>query len=468
MSTAPSATAAAPPGGYGRDYRTSVFERISYGMGDVACNVVFALTSGLVVYFYTNVVGVSAGLVGTILLLSRVFDGISDLAMAQVMDKTRSRHGKARVWLLWMSAPYGLSAIALFAVPAHAASAVQAVYIFVTYNLCTTVVYTALNLPYSSLAPLMTREDQDLARLNLFRMSMSPIGNMIVTACTLPFIRLLGGDQRAWVTVTVIYSVIAFSMLIWTFLVCKERFHDDATARAESLPFLVRLRTAGSNRYFLILLLTMIAVSVYQNVNGTVSTYYAQYVLGNAELMGVIQTAERIPWILGIMVMAPAIRRLGKRNLVLGGACLCVAAQIAPLLAPSSLPLVTAAAVVRGIGEAPFYGCIFTMIADTIDFGHWRTGVRVHALLFSAFTVGQKFGTGVAGWAVGRLMDASGFTGLTREIPAAVDMVRHLYIWGPILAWTAVVLLMLAYRLDPSLPAIQQELAERDKQEESK
>ena len=104
--------------------------KVAYGMGDVACNVVFALTSGLVVYFYTNVIGISAGLVGTILLISRIFDGISDLAMAQVMDKVHSKHGKGRVWVLWMAIPYGLTAIALFAVPAGATTWVQAIYIF--------------------------------------------------------------------------------------------------------------------------------------------------------------------------------------------------------------------------------------------------------------------------------------------------------------------------------------------------
>lgn len=127
--------------------KTSISEKIAYGMGDVACNVVYALTSGLIVYFYTNVIGVSAGVVGTILLVSRVFDGVSDLLIAQLMDKINSRHGKARAWILWMAAPYAVSATALFAVPSHAGKMVQAIYIFVTYNLCTTVVYTALNLP---------------------------------------------------------------------------------------------------------------------------------------------------------------------------------------------------------------------------------------------------------------------------------------------------------------------------------
>lgn len=442
-------------------FRTGIAEKIAYGMGDVACNVVFALTSGLVVYFYTNVVGISAGLVGTILLLSHIFDGISDLAIAQIMDKVNSKHGKARAWILWMSIPYGLSAVALFSVPAGATNIVQAVYIFITYNLCTTFVYTALNLPYSSMAPMMTNDDSDLAKLNLFRMSMSPIGNMIVTACTLPFINRLGGDQHAWIIVTVIYAVIAFGMLMWTFFGCKERFHPAATKEAEGLPFTTRLGAALHNKYFIMLTLTMIAVSLYQNVNGTCSTYYAQYVLGNAELMGVMQTVEKIPWILGVIFLAPFIKRFGKRNLVLAGAVLCVAAQIILMTNPANYTLVLVSAALRGLGEAPFYGCIFTMLADTIEFGHWKTNIRVHALLFSAFTVGQKFGGGIAGWAIGKLMDASGFTGLEVEIPSAVSMVQNLYLFGTIAAWGAVVVFMIFYHLDKEYNGIVADLAKR-------
>ena len=443
-------------------FKTKLTEKIGYGMGDVACNVVFAITSSLLVYFYTNVIGISAALVGTILLASRIFDGISDLAMAQIMDKVNSKLGKYRAWVLWMAIPYGLSAIALVCVPANATYITQAIYIFVSYNLCTTICYTALNMPYSSLAPTMTNDDNDLAKLNLFRMSMSPIGNLIVTACTLPFINKLGGDQRAWILVTTIYAVIAFFMLLWTFFSSKERFIPAAAKEAAGMPFTKRLGAAFKNKYFIMLTLTMIAVSLYQNVNGTCSTYYAQYILGNVELMGVLQTAEKIPWIVGIIVLAPFIKKFGKRNLVMCGALLCVAAQILLLFAPSSYPLLMAASVMRGLGEAPFYGCIFTMLADTIEYGHWHTGIRIHALIFSAFTVGQKLGGGVAAWLIGQLMEASGFTGLATEIPTAVQMVQNIYIWGTVIAWGAVVLLMVAYKLDKQYNTIVTDLAQQE------
>lgn len=127
--------------------KTSLFEKISYGMGDVACNVVFALTSGLVTYFYTNVMSVSAGLVGMIMLLSRFFDGFSDLAIGVIMDKVHSKHGRGRAWVLLDDDSLRCNRRCAVLSAAASDGIAQALYIFVTYNLCTTVVYTALNLP---------------------------------------------------------------------------------------------------------------------------------------------------------------------------------------------------------------------------------------------------------------------------------------------------------------------------------
>ena len=242
--------------------KTSVFEKISYGMGDVACNVVFALTSGLVTYFYTNVMSVSAAMVGMIMLVSRIFDGLSDVAIGLIMDKVHSKHGRGRAWVLWMALPYGITAVALFCLPANATAVIQGIYIFVTYNLCTTVVYTALNLPYGAMAPLMTRNEQDLAKINLFRMSMSPVGNMIVSAATLPIINRMGGDQSAWIKVTLIYSVVAIALLLWCFFGTKERVRTQAAQEAEKLPVGVRFSALLHNKYFILILLSSLFLAV--------------------------------------------------------------------------------------------------------------------------------------------------------------------------------------------------------------
>ena len=195
--------------------------------------------------------------------------------------------------------------------------AVQAIYIFITYNLCTTVVYTALNLPYGAMAPLMTNDEQDLAKINLFRMSMSPIGYLIVSAATLPIINRMGGDQAAWIKVTIIYSLVAIALLLWCFLGTKERVQMQAAEEAEKLPLSTRFGALLKNKYFLLTMCSTLCLAMYQTINGTCATYYAQYVLGNNEYFSALNMAETIPQIAVIMILAPFIKKFGKRNLYL-------------------------------------------------------------------------------------------------------------------------------------------------------
>lgn len=196
------------------------------------------------------------------------------------------------------------------------------------------------------------------------------------------------------------------------------------------------------------LLLIALFLAVYQTVNGTCATWYSQYILGNEEYYGMLNLAEGIPGTIVIMFLAPFIKKFGKRNLVLAGAVLTMVAQLTLLAVPANPTFVAVIAAVRGIGKAPLFGCVFTMMADVVNYGHWKTGVRVQALIFSAATVGQKFGGGIAGAIVGQLMDMSGFTGLEQEIPSAVAMVENLYIWGTVFAWAIIIALMLAYKLE--------------------
>ncbi|WP_413282976.1 MFS transporter [Vibrio sp. MA40-2] len=440
--------------------KTSISEKISYGMGDVACNVVFALTSGLVVYFYTNVMGISAAMVGTIIMCSKLFDGFTDFAIGFIVDKVHSKHGRARAWVLWMAIPYAVSAILLFSIPAESSTLVQAIYIFITYNLCTTVVYTALNLPYGLMAPLMTTNEKDIATINIFRMSMSPIAFMIVSACSFPLINWLGGGQAAWIQAITLYSIIAIACLAWCFWGTKERVNMVAATEAEKLPVKEKLKLLFQNKYFINLTLASIALGFYQNFSGTGATYYAQYILGNNEYFGSLTISETIPKIIGIIAITPLIVKynVSKRDLVLLGAILIVLAQLTFLITDPDPTTACIIAAIRGLGQAPLFGLMFTMMADVVNYGHWKTGIRLQAVVFSAFTIGQKVGGGFSSAAIGWLMGSSGFTGLENEIPSAIKMTNDMYIWGITLSWLVIAIFMWRYKLDKTYTGMMKEM----------
>ena len=266
---------------------------------------------------------------------------------------------------------------------------------------------------------------------------------MIVTALSLPLINFLGGDQRAWIIVTAVYGIIAFGMLMWTFLGTKERFHTKAAAEAENLPFLVRLKAALQNKYFIIMFLMVMALALYQNVNGTVSTY-------DSSSQDQITLSEFLnQWCHTDNPKNPRnfLTRLhDSHNFRISKHILRIISRYCSI------------DILRGLGEAPINGLTFTMLADVINYGHWKTGIRVHALIFSTFTVGQKFGGGVAGWAIGQLMQLSGFTGSVTETVEAVAMIKNLYIYGVILAWGLIAICMLAYHLDKEYDQVLAEL----------
>lgn len=442
--------------------KTKFPERFSYGLGDVACNVVFALTTSLLIYFYINVAGVSAVMVGSIMAVSRVFDGISDVLIGTLVDRTHSKHGKSRAWILWMMIPYGISAILLFCVP-PASVMVKAVYIFVTYNFCTTVVYTALNLPYATLATLMTRDTDDRAIINLFRTGMSALGNMIITAVTFPLVTLLGDTQMAWIEVSVFYAVISIAMLFICFRNCHERVHIATKSKSGGdLPLLTGLRLVVTNKYFIMFFMLALFLALYEAVTGACNAYYAQYVLGNRDYLGALGSFESMPQIITVLVLAPFILKLGKRNVALIGSAVAVIGMVTMLFAPTNLYVALFGCVMRGIGKGCFRGVKYSMLADVIEYGYWKTGTRVQGLIVSATTAGQKFGSGATVAVVGLLLEMAGFVGEDVIPASASTMITNIYIWGNILAWGLIGITLIFYKLDKIYPQIMQDLKERE------
>lgn len=210
--------------------------RIAYGCGDTACNIVCGMINALLTLFYTDYAGIPIATVGLVMLISRVFDGSSDIIMGVIVGKTKSKWGKSRPWLLWMAVPYVLCAIAMFTVP-QTNETIQFWYIFVTYNLCTTVCYTAINVPYGTLSTMMTRSSHERDLLSIVRMSMAPVGRLIAVTFTMPVVKLFGDTQAAWVKAMMLWCVIAFVMLLICFANCKEHVHIEVKKETPKASF---------------------------------------------------------------------------------------------------------------------------------------------------------------------------------------------------------------------------------------
>ncbi len=452
-----------------QEERLSFREKFCYGCGEISCNFVFTVVTALLVTFYTDVVGVSAATVGMIIAVSQLFNGASDICAGFIVDHTRSKHGRARVWELRMSIPYAVAAVLLMTVP-KAAGMAQTIYIFITYNLMLTVVYTMFQLPFATSLSYMTRSQEERAKVNVVRMAMSPIGNIVVTLTFLPLVNRLGGGQDAWVKLTAVYGIISAILMLICFFNTKERVQVLDDAGGEKIPLKKAIPALFKNKYFIILFLFFVLIALYQTFSGTMLTYYCKWNLGNDELLGIINFAAQIMMVISIPFIGLVINKFTKRTWAMLGGGLIALGSLIILLSPTNVPLIWAGSFMRGLGTAPIYTVMFTMITDAIEYGQWKTGLRTPGAIQSAVTSGQKFGQGIGSAMIGFIMEAGGYhseAGVTVQNAQALNTIYNLFVYGIAIIGVAIIVLMLFYHLDRQYPQIMKELLEREEAKRS-
>lgn len=413
--------------------KITVGEKIAYGGGDLASNLILVLTSTFVTFFYTDALGLNAGIIGTIMLFSRVFDGVSDMLMGFVMDQVKSKRGKARCWLYWLAIPIALATVLVFLVP-NIGDTGKYIFVIITYNLVTTFLYTMINIPYGALTSLMTRDQNQRTVINIFRMFMAQVGYLIINAFTLPLINAVGGstEQKSWIIVSVMYGILAAAL----FFICYAKTEERVTISSEQEEknsFGESFKLIMKNNYWLLIVGVWVFTALSMGIGMSVGTYYAKYVLGNENLAGFLTSIALIPTLVCMPFVAPLSQKYGKRN------------------------------VVKGVGSAALTGTLFAMVADTIEYGQWKTGKRVEGMLYSSTTFGAKIGAGV-GMAVSMgILGAAGYVGTAAvQTESAMSAITGLYLYAPIPFMIALPILYYFYKLDKIYPQVMEDLEKRE------
>ena len=439
--------------------------RIAYGLGDTAQNVVWG-AMGILTFFYTDYAGIDPAMVGMVMLLSRCFDGVSDVIMGFIVEKTNSKWGKSRPWILWMSVPFAVSIVLIYTVP-QGSSAMQFAYLFVTYNLCTTVCYTALNLPYGSLSAMMTRASKERDMLSITRMCLSPWGRILSVSATLPLVKVFGDTQMAWVEVMSIWAVVGLVLLVFCFSRCKETVVIEARAKAAKIPVGKALKAIAVNPYFWVGMTIWMMQNVIFTITGTILPYYCKYIFADDTIYGSLYLLETLVTIFVMAVFSPRLlRRFGKRNMSLGGVLICFIGHVIFLLNPTDFGWVVFSCVVRGIGFAPIQSVIFGFIGDAVEYGQWKTRLRQEGLIFSGGSVGTKVGSGLTSALLTGLLSYAGYisssAGSVMQSQQVIDMIVSIYMWGPIFVWIVLIVVLYFYELDQKYPEIMRDLVARE------
>ncbi len=399
-------------------------EKIGYGLGDMSASMFWKLFGAYLMIFYTDVFGLSAAVVGTMFLITRVWDSVFDPIVGVVADRTETRWGKFRPYLLWLAIPFGGMAILTFYTPALGDTG-KIVYAFITYSLMM-MVYSAINVPYASLLGVMSPNPQDRNVLSTFRMMFAYIGSFVALLLFMPLVgAFTGGDtsqevqQYGWLMAVAVIAVACSLLFFGCFSLTKERVK---AVKCEKTPLMTDIRDLLGNRPWWILLGAGIASLVFNSIRDGATVYYFKYFVdetsyGNVTvagipfvLSGLYLAVGQASNIIGVVLAAPIASKIGKRQTFMWAMIIATVLSVAfYYLDRNQLMLIFLLQVVISVCAGSVFPLLWSMYADCADYSELKTGNRATGLIFSSSSMSQKFGWAIGTAITGWLLAAFGF-----------------------------------------------------------
>ena len=419
------------------------YNKVGYGSGDVAGNVVYVLLSAFVMIYLTDTAGLNAGVVGTLMMVSRLFDGFSDVIFGALLDRTKTRMGKARPWMLWGFVGCAGMIIAIFAIPTELGETAKYAWFFIAYTLLNAVFYTANNIAYSSLTALITRNGSERVQMGSIRFMFAFGTNLLIQSITVGGVAMFGGGAAGWRTMAIIYALLGLAVNTLSVFSVKElppeelAGDDDKKQEDDTLTVLESARMLLSNRYYLLILVVFLLTQIFTAMLN-MGIYFMKYILGDENLLGTFAWAINIPLIVGLLVTPIIVKKFGEMYRVnLGGYVIATLGRLGVLVAAyfHDVPLMLVLSAVASLGMSPLQGTINAMIAEASEHTWLRTGKRIDGLMFSCTSLGVKVGGGIGTAAAGWLLAASGYDGnLGVQPDSAIQMIHVMYLWFPLVA----------------------------------
>lgn len=435
-------------------------EMVNYGLGFFGIILVWTMVGSFLSFYYTDIVGISAGAVGTMMLVVRVFDGVTDIGMGSIVDRTKSKHGKARPWILWMAVPFGLTILLLFSVP-DISTMNKLIYAYATYILLI-LCYTAISVPYKTLLGLMTQDQQGRSLINIYTGVFTMLATLLVMILAEPAASAIGG-RMGWTVVAGVLGLTTVITSVISFRSTKERVRKSpGTVKEKKMPFKIEFKAVITNKYWVIITLYCVVAYLFQALLQGAALYYATYVFGNTSLFSIMALALFLPTIISFLFINRLVDRFGKRNVALVAVIIGVFGGVIKLIDPTDFTIFIAGSVVQGFGIIPTITVLYAMINDTAEFTEWRSKIRVEGLINSGASFGMKVGTGIGGGLIGWLLAYGGYAaGVANQTDLATNMIYALNIHIPLMLGIIKIILLFMYKLDGKYTNIVEELHNR-------
>jgi GPH family glycoside/pentoside/hexuronide:cation symporter len=426
--------------------KLSIKEKIGYSLGDTASHFVWDMVGFWLLFFYTDIYGISAAAAGTIMLVARFWDMAIDPVIGVVSDRTNTRWGKFRPYILFGAIPYAVLAILTFTTP-NFGEVGKIIYAGATYVLLMTA-YAAINLPYSALGAVMTDDTYERAGLNTYRFIAGFGGQFIVTGLALTLAEFFGGGDKAQGFQYTLFLFAGLSLVFFfiTFKTTRERVQPPK-AQKESLK--EDVSNLFMNKAWVILAIVGIVSFVMFAMQNAAIAYYFKYYLGrenNVQLFNVIGT---VALIVALPFSKPLAKRFGNKNVFIGSSLISGIFFILIYVAGvTDLTMIYVFNIIAKMAYAPAVPLLWTMIADSADYGEWTTGRRATGLYFSAAVFAQKAGWGIGAAVAGWILSMSNFVPNVVQSDSAITGIKLLVSVIPGILYMSCALFMIFYKID--------------------
>lgn len=443
------------------DTKMTFHRRCAYASTDAAGNLIYCTITSFAMYYYTDVFGISVASAGLIMLIARLLDALDAPMWGVIIDHTRTRWGQSRPWWLWLTFPFMLSLILVFWSPQLASEQSKFWWALVTYLLAG-VLYTGIATPITAILPNLSKDSGERIRLNSYRMIGGMVGFLLTATFTLELVQLLGNDeQTGWRNTAILWGAIGAILLIFAFLCTREVKGSDTRV----LPVRKSFAAARNNWPWVILVIAATLYWIGNTSRISAMIYFTEYNLGDRNFTSVLNSLLLFQ-VAGMISIPFLVKFLSKTSVFICGLLIAAGGQVCMSLAGDSHFLLGLFWSVEAIGTGIAVSMPFAMLADTVDYGHYKNGVRGAGFLTaigSAFSV--KLGSGLGGWFPALIMNHSGYIPNTQQSAGSLKAIELSFIFLPAAAFTLAALIMVAYyRYERQEKTIKKELAARSSQ----
>ncbi len=418
--------------------------RLGYGVADLASNLIFGMISSYLLIFYTDVFGLAAGVAGSLMVVSRFVDGITDVIMGMAIDRTNTRWGKSRPYFLFGAIPFAVIAIATFSVP-NLSEQGKIIYAFVTY-IALNMAYTVVNIPLSSILPSLTDDEGERNILVTVRMICSMIGATIVTTFTVPMVQTLGNGNAAkgYQITMIIYAIIGAFLFFVTFKNTEEKVKQKSVKVKSSIKEDIKALNLQS---IIFCLFTFLYFTLF-TIRSSSIMYYFTYNLNNTSLIpfiGILGTLSGLPMLLALPKLT---EKLGKKKSIILGAIIYSFGTLLMFMSKGGMVLILSGLVITGLGMYLMQGMCFAMAPDVIDNVEETSNRQIPGLITACQGFVAKCAMAVGSALIAALLQKSGYIANQAQTTEVLNSIEFSFIWIPIILSFLIIGLMYFYKLD--------------------